>query len=190
MSILLAILGIIMLTVAILALLPKNLNHIDGYPADVMSNKEPKNILPLAQGILETRTEDATFTEREVNDYINFRLQGQQKGVLGSFMKVQGIYIDLRPKEAEIFVERSFPLLGRTTMSSVVRSYYNEQKHQQIWKTGGGSIGRITLKDRSLQPVLNAFLRLSKVADEEIQVMNYMADVILGEDKITLDSSL
>jgi hypothetical protein len=190
MSILLAVLGVAMLIGTFSAILPKSLKHIEGYPADDMTNREPKNLLAVGQKILETRSEDATFTEREVNDYINYRLRGVQKGSFGGLMKVRGIYVDLRPNEAEIFVERSFPIIGRTTMSNVVESYFNEQKHQQIWKMGGGSIGKITLKGRSLQPVINVFLRMSKVGAAELEVLNYMADVKLQENKITLDSSL
>lgn len=191
MTILLGILGLLMLVGAFMALLPnKDIERISGYPADPMTNREPKNLYAVGLDILETRTKDAVFTEKEVNDYINFRLRGTQKGPLGGMMKVQGIYIDLRPKEAEIFVVRSFPILGKTTMSSVVKSYFNEQKHQQIWKTGGGSIGKIKLKSKNLQPVLNAFLRMSKTGAQEIQLMNYMADVKIEEDKIILDSAL
>ncbi|MDF1756466.1 MAG: hypothetical protein P1U89_27010 [Verrucomicrobiales bacterium] len=190
MSVLMGLLGIGMLVLSIFALLPQKLTHIEGYPADDMSSKEPKNLLSAGQKILETRTEDAVFTEKEVNDYLNFRLRGDQKGAFGGFMKVKGIYVDLRPNEAEIFVERSIPLLGTTTMSSVVKSHYNDIKHQQSWKMGGGSIGRIPMKDRSLQPILNSFLRMSKVGAAELEVMNYMADVKIGNDQITLDSAL
>lgn len=185
-----AILGVIMLGVSVMALLPTSLIHIDGYPADDMSNREPRNLLADSQKILEDRTEDLTFTEREVNEYLNFRLQGQQKGALKGLMNVKGIYVDLRPNEAEIYVVRSFPLIQRTTISSIVRSTYNDQKHQQIWKTGGGSVGKIKIPGRSLQPVMNAFLRMSKVAKPELEVMDYMADVKIGEDKITFVSAL
>jgi len=191
MSVLMGLLGIVMLVGSVYALLPKSLTHIDGYPTDPLNKKEPKNLLAIGQKILESRTEDAVFTEREVNDYINFRLQGEQQGALGGFMTVKGVYVDLRPNEAEIFVERSFPLIGSTTISTVVESYFNETKHQQIWKTGGGSIGRFNFpKGRSLQPVLNLFLRMAKVGSEEMQVMDYMANVKIEEGKLTLDSAL
>lgn len=191
MSVLMGLLGMVMLAASVYALLPKSLTHIDGYPSDPLIKKEPKNLLAAGQKILETRTEDAVFTEKEVNDYINFRLQGDQQGALGGFMKVKGVYVDLRPDEAEIFVERSFPLIGSTTISTVVESYFNETKHQQIWKTGGGSIGRFNFpKGRSLQPVLNVFLRMAKAGSEELQVMDYMANVKIDEGKLTLDSAL
>ncbi len=191
-TVILALLGACLLAVAIMALMPKSLIHIDGYPADEMAaNKEPKNLLKVGQGLLlGERKEDATFTEKEVNAYLNYRLNTTQTGLLGGFMRVKGVYVDLSENQAEIFIERSLPIFGSTTISNKIVSHFNDVSRKQEWKAGGGSIGRIPMKNKSLQPIFKAFMRMGAVGRDEIDLMNYMADIKIGEDKVTLDSSL
>lgn len=190
MSVLMVLVGLGLAVVAVRALMPVPLTHLEGYPADTLSNKEPRNLLAEAHKLIEQGQGNVTFTEQEVNDYFNYRLQGSQEGLFGSMMKVTGVYIDFKPNEAEIFLERSFPLFGRNTMSTTVKSVFNRQQQRQFWSTSGGSIGKINLKSKNIQPVVGMFVRMSKVAAEELSVMSYMADIDIDEGKITLKSSL
>lgn len=190
MSVLMVVVGLGLAVAAVMALMPVTLTHLEGYPADTMSNKEPKNLLAEAHKLIEQGQGNVTFTEQEVNDYFNYRLQGVQEGMFGSMMKVTGVYIDFKPNEAEIFLERTFPLFGKNTMSTTVKSVFNRQQQRQFWSTSGGSIGKINLKSKNIQPVVSMFVRMSKVAAEELSVMSYMADIDIDEGKITLKSSL
>ncbi len=170
-----------------MTLTPRNLAHIAGYPADRMSNKEPRNILTDAQNILIDMKDDISFTEKEVNDYLNYRFLSKQKGAIGSLMAIRGIYADLRKDEVEIFLERSIPLFGRNTVSTVIRSEYNPRRREYYWVFKGSSAGTISLP-MNLQPVQNLFSRFYKIGKTEMEVLDRMVNVKFENDKLVLQT--
>ncbi|MEO0415851.1 MAG: hypothetical protein AAF226_12970, partial [Verrucomicrobiota bacterium] len=183
--ILLGLVGIAMLFIIVLMIAPKDLSSIKGYPVSTLDSKEPRNLLQAGQKTLIDRKSSLTIGEEEANKYLNHRVKGSQKGLFGGMMKFKGVYVDLEPGTAEVFVERSF--LGiRNTTSVVVKNDYNKAKRESVWRIVGGGAGRFGIGKLVPQPITALFGRLVTLCEEERKVLEYMTDVTFEKDKLTL----
>lgn len=169
-----------------LVLMPKGLDKINGYPTELVTEK-PRNLLPELQGILTAEGEaptEITLTEKEINRYLSERVGGEQTGPLGGLIKWQGVYADLEPDAVEIYVIRS--VVGMPFALSF-RLTRKESGYREEWRTAGGSIGRIRLSGkRQFQPIAKAFIRLGTMMEDEIDAINMMSKVEIGDDQVTL----
>jgi len=170
-------------------MMPKKLDFIKGYPSGgaALVKPKPRNLLDEAQKFMLKRGgKDLVFSEAEINNYLNQRLQGTQTGLMASLIQFKGCYIDFSPGIAEVYVERSifgFPL----TMSARVRIQRIRQNMQ--WRAAGGTIGKFSLNSRQLKPVLEVFVRMLENCKDERDVLNQLVDVRFEKDQVVLDSS-
>ncbi|MCB1230621.1 MAG: hypothetical protein KDN19_10165 [Verrucomicrobiae bacterium] len=170
-------------------LMPKKLKQIKGYPAEIVTEK-PRNLLSEVQAVLVAEEGDPTeitLTEEEINHYLSERIGGEQAGVLGALVKFQGVYTDLEPGSAEVYVVRSvFGLPFAVSMRFVLE----KQGYLQQWDSAGGAIGRIRLSGkRQFKPITDAFRRVIKVTEDEWSAIRHFEGsedgTVVGQDEIT-----
>ncbi|MDF1659165.1 MAG: hypothetical protein P1U58_16225, partial [Verrucomicrobiales bacterium] len=181
----LAILGLI--AVIAMMMMPKEMSHISGYPAKANPEGVPRNLLDEAQRIMLNRRGQLAISETELNTYLNLRLQADQGGLLASIVEFKGIYVDLAPETAEIFIERDlfgFPV----TMSSKVKA--ENFRGQLVFRPAGWSLGKLETEKRIIKPVVDLFMRLRTTCADEYQVMQQMRNVRVEDDKIILDATI
>lgn len=189
MTVFLMLVAIGMIAVIAFVVLPKeNMDTISGYPHNPMAeNAQPRNLLSEAQKVMTTRAEPVSFTEKEVNSYLNDRLSGEQSGLMASVVQFKGVYVDFTPGIAEIIIERE--IFGQhLTTSAKVRA--EPFKSQIVYRPAGWTIGRIELGSRNIKPIIDMFMRLRNTMGEEFATMKQMVDVKFENDRIVLDPTV
>ncbi len=184
MTVFLSLCAIVMLAVVAFVVLPKDLSKVSGYPATPIATGKPRNLLDESQRVMISRDKALTFTEEQVNAYLNERLQGKQDGMMAILVKFKGVYVDFTPGYAEVIVEREF--LGMPlTMSAKIKA--EKFRRQVLYKPAGWTIGKIEFKSRNIKPVIEMFTRLRETLQDEYQAIKLMADVRFEEDRLVLD---
>ena len=187
MTVLLALIAVGFLGAVVMVMMPKDLSHIQGYPAAKLDTNAPRNLLTEAQAIMFDPDKSVEFSEEEVNRYVNSRISGEQKGTLGSLMKYEGTYVDFDENVAEIYVLRS--VFGMpVTMSSRMR--IERFRSEVKWVAAGGTLGKINLSSSHLQPVIQVYLRMMQSFKDEVGVINHMANIRFEKDKMIFESTL
>ncbi|MCB1237229.1 MAG: hypothetical protein KDM91_19345 [Verrucomicrobiae bacterium] len=170
----------------VIVMIPRKLDFIKGYPAK-LSTEAPRNLQTEMQQIAFSKNasdvKPLTFSEAEINAYVNKRIKGKQDGPLSLFVKYQGAYVDLEPDIAEIYVERSVAGLPFTMSLQVKLTTYESKK---VWKAGGGSIGKFRVSSRQFKPIVDSFLNLGKACGEEVEVIKMLPEVRFEHDQMTL----
>jgi len=181
----LAILGLI--AVIAMMMMPKDMSHISGFPAKMETEGVPRNLLDEAQRLMINRGKELTISETELNTYLNQRLQGEQGGLLSSIVEFKGVYVDIAPETAEIFIERElfgFPV----TMSSKVKA--ENFRGKLVYRPAGWSLGKLETEKRIMKPIVDLFKRLRTTCADEYQVMQQMHNVRFEDDKLVLDATI
>ena len=189
MTVFLTLIALGMLAIVVMVVLPKEMASFSGYPVNPLnsSSAKPRNLLSEAQATMISRTSAVTFSEEEVNQYLNARLQGAQGGTIANFVKFRGVYVDFTPGVAEIVIERE--LFGLPlTMSSKISS--DKFRQQTTYKSVGWSLGRIDLGTKNFKPVIDLFVRLRNSCIDEYQTMQQMVNIRFEENQIVLDSAI
>ena len=187
MTVFLTLVAMGMLAVVVLVVLPRDMSPVAGYPVNPLTSGKPRNLLAEAQKEMVSRTADLSFTEEEVNQYLNHRLQAEQTGPMASLVKFRGVYIDFTPGIADIIIERELfgmPLTMGATIST------DKFRQQTIYRATNWQLGRIDLGKRNIKPVIDLFLRLRMSCLDEFQTLQQMVDVKFEENKVILDSTL
>ena len=187
MTVLLLVVAIGLCVVMGMVLKPANLGKINGYPAELITS-ETRNLVAEVQTALNPKLVDQklTFSEAEVNQYLNQRIKGKQGGILAAFVKFEGVYIDFETDVAEIYIVRSVFGLPFSVSSRIAQK---RAEYKTIWKTSGGTIGGFSLKTKQFKPILEAFMRLSATCKDEMDAINAIDDtgtVEFGDDQIVL----
>ena len=186
--------GIIMLVITLALLgfviftfLPRDLSHLSGYPFDASKAPDPpKNLLRLAEDQLVEAEGSITFTEEEVNNYLNQRLNAKQRGAFGSFVKMRGVYLDLKKNEATMYVERQ--IFGVPfTVDSTWEYYLSDGKYVRECKAS--SVGRFSFSGAMFRPVMAPFFRVAAACQREQDVLSDddVKRVKLESGKLTLE---
>ncbi len=185
MSVLVTLLALGMLAGVVMIILPGDTSKIAGYPASPIPVPNPRNLLDEAQKVMMERKEILTLPEEAVNQYLNHRLQGSQKGMLAALVKFKGVYVDFSPGVAEIFVIRE--IFGKPlTMSSRITAERGRRGGMH-YQPVAWTLGRVDLGKRSVKPVVQLFLRLRSTCLEEFQTLEQMSEVIFEENSVVLD---
>lgn len=185
LSVLLLIVAIGLMVMMGLVLKPNaNLTKVNGYPAELLTS-EPRNLVAEIQAALDPKVTDKTltYTEAEVNQYLSQRVKGKQGGILGGFVKFEGVYLDFEVNSIEIYIVRSVFGLPFTVSS---RFNQVQAEYKTIWKAGGGSIGSFSMSTKQLKPIMEAFMRLKETCKDEYEAANAMTTMEFGDDQIVL----
>jgi len=148
---------------------PPDLSSVSGYPVPSSS---------VATGNLLRRLDDAssatytdkkeatlTFSEEDLNSYLNKRLQKSQKGPFASFVQIEGIYCDLQPDAANLYLIRQVfgkPLVIFSNWAFV------ESPDALKFKCESSGIGMIKVPGKTLQPIAAPFERLRMACAREL----------------------
>ncbi len=168
--------GVIMLLITLALIgfvvfifLPRDLSHVDGYPFNSAKAPDPpKNLLRIAEDKMLKAEGSLTFTEAEVNTYLNQRLNSKQKGAFGAFVKMSGIYLDLRKNQATMYVERR--IFGLPfTVDSTWDYYLSDGKYVRECKAS--SVGRFTFTGAMFRPIMAPFTRVAQACERERNVL-------------------
>ena len=189
MTVFLLLVAIGMIALIGMVMLPReNMESIAGYPIDPMAEKgTPRNLLKESQAVMISRSSTVSFSEEEVNKYLNDRLQGEQSGLMATVVKFKGVYVDFTPGLAEIVVERE--IFGKPlTTSCKMRA--EPFKSQIVYRPAGWTIGRIDLGSRNIKPIIGMFKRLRDTMNEEFSTMKQMVNVTFEQDRVILDPSV
>lgn len=186
--------GIIMLVIALILVgliitifLPRNMDHIDGYPIDsVKTDGEPENLLRMVEDQLVKREGELVFTEKQLNVYLNQRLKARQGGFFSSFVKMKGTYVDLKKKEIGIYIERT--VFG---MRFVVSAHFDVFQSNKTFKTEGKycTLGKLKLPEgKMFAPILAPYRRLAKECERELKIIvdEDVEFVSITEGKLTI----
>lgn len=187
MTVLLTLIALGMLAVVIMVAMPKDLSTVGGYAVGITDGAKPRNLLVDAQKIMIDRNADLTFSEEEVNRYLNHRLSGSQTGMMAAIVKFRGVYVDFSPAKAEVIIERE--IFGRPITMSV--DLATEQfRRQMVYKPSAWHIGKISLGARTIGPVVELFVRLRGSLLDEYHVIQQMSDVRFEDNKVVLDARI
>ena len=187
MTVLLTLIALTMLGVVAMVILPRDMTTVAAYPVNPLTSGKPRNLLEESQKMMITRTADLSFSEEEVNQYLNHRLQAEQTGPMAALVKFRGVYIDFTPGMADIILERE--LFGMPlTMSATIST--EKFRQQTIYRATNWHLGRIDLGKRTIKPVIDLFLRLRMSCLDEFQTLQQMVDVKFEDNKVFLDATL
>ena len=186
MTVFMTMVALGMVAVVAMIILPKEMGSVKGYPVSPMASGEPRNLLSEAQKLMTDREGKVTFTEAEVNQYLNQRIEGSQGGPLGALVQFKGIYADFSKDQAEFLIERE--IFGiPVTMSSKVKS--ESFRGGLSFRSDGWTLGKINLSTRNVKPVIEMFIRMRASFLDEYQVLQTMANVSFDKDMVTLTTS-
>ena len=187
MTVLLTLVALGMLAIVVMVAMPKDLSSLGGYSVGLTDGGKPRNLLAETQKIMIDRNTDLTFSEEEVNRYLNYRLSGSQKGMMAAIVKFRGVYVDFSPAKAEMIIERE--IFGRPVTISV--DLVAEQvRRQMVYKPDAWHLGKVSLGARTIGPVVELFTRLRGSLLDEYHVIQQMSDVRFEENKVVLDARI
>lgn len=167
-----------------MVMLPRDLSSISGYPADENDKVPARNLLRESLDTLVAQDENLVISEEDMNRYLQQRVIGKQGGVLGGFVKFNGVFVDFKKGYADVYVERSmfgYPF----TMSCHVSM--EKFKRKPVWSIAGGSIGRQDIPGRQLQPILKVFKRIAMTCEDELEIINKMGDIQFEENQMVMN---
>jgi len=182
-----AALGLIALIAMILR--PADLSSIQGYPHDTLDAADvpPRNLLDEAQRAMIDRSAELFVTEEDLNHYLNHRLKASQEGLVASFVRFRGLYVDFSPGFADVFIERE--IFGMSITKSVrIRS--ESVRRQTQYRVVSWSIGRLNLGTRNVKPVMELFTRIRGICSEEWLTLQQMPEVRFEENRVVIDPRL
>ena len=187
MNVFIGLVGVAMLVLVLMVLLPKDLSGIAGYPANRIDKSGPRNLLSEAQGVMVSQSEEVAISEADLNTYINHRIQGEQGGLMGSIVSFDGVYVDLLPNGAEVYVLRSFFGMP-VTLTSRIRA--DSFRYQMRYEVAEFTIGKIRLGSRNIKPVTDMFGRIKGGLREEEYTLNQLGEIRFEDDQVILSSKI
>ncbi|MGA0900791.1 MAG: hypothetical protein ACO3SO_10335 [Luteolibacter sp.] len=190
----------LMLAVAIVAmLLPQDLSTINGYGDGAQIGKA-RDLKAVMRESLQ-RGHEITLSEGEINRWIGQTLKVEQKGLLGSVVKIDGLGVRLRPDEAEIVIERSFRGF-KSTQSMLLQVSVDADERvssKEVILHGGpiagffpalkrgGRFGCLTVPQGYIHLVKPAFFQLGDVYQEELDMaFRKMQDIRIEQGQLVL----
>ena len=191
--------SVLMAVALVFMVVPQDIWSIDGY-GEGAQNREARDLTAVLRESVD-RGHQVTISEDELNRWIGQTLKMKQKGLLGPFVKVNGLGIHLREDEAEIVIERSF--LGLKTTHSMfvqvkVEADEVSSSKEAVLHGGpiadffpalkrGGRFGRLTVPQGYLYLVKPTFFQLGEVYKEEINLaFRKMHDIKVEEGQLVL----
>ncbi len=188
----------------VMSWLPRNLQEVDG----AGPIEEGALIPDLAERLKDAieKSYVVTITEEELNRYVASNLELTQSSIVDDYVKITGVYIDLKPDLIDVSIEREFDIpnnqqddgskkLGFMPFSQTV-SMQLELRTVDAADGGkkrtlgfpGGNFGKAPAPGLLVQLVKPSFDVIAEVFAEDIK-LGYaeMTTVVIGDGIITLD---
>lgn len=174
--------------VALLIYTPADLTTVRGYraPGAAALDQPPLPLLEQMRRATLEKKDFLTVTEGNLNVYLNGIFTGQQKGLLSGQASYRGIYVDVREKECEVFVERL--VMGRSFTTSVILGEPVRAGDQLKFSFKGGRLGSLPVKAGFLGSVTSSLKGLIEgAAREEMEFLKKMKEIRFAADQIVMD---
>ena len=192
-SVIMLVLTLALIGFVVFVFLPRDISHIQGYPYDSSKAPDPpRNLLREAEDKLVKATVEEEegnmikFSEKEVNDYINQRLAVKQGGMFGSFVKMNGVYLDLEKDKGTLFVERK--IFGLPfTVDTTWEIFKSDGKYVRNCTSSG--VGRLKFNGAAFQPIMAPFVRFANALKRENKVLfdEGVRQIKLEKDALVID---
>jgi hypothetical protein len=193
-----------MATHTVMSWIPRNLQDVDGAGPLAEAAKIPDLAERLKDAI--EKSYEVTITEEELNRYVASRLVLTQSPIVDDYVKITGVYVDLKPDMIDVSVEREFDIpnnqqadgskkIGFMPFSHTV-SMQLELKTLDDQDGGkkrtvsfpGGHFGKAPAPGMLVRVVKSNFDVIAEVFSEEIKLAyEEMTSVIIRDGVITLD---
>lgn len=145
-----------------------DLSAIAGYPAAGSAKGSPNLLRELDDAISYAYTEKKestlTFTEEQINAYINERLQKSQQGPFASSVKIEGIFCDLQPDTATLYLVRN--VFGHPLVSFATWAFDGDPDDQHFRAQTSG-IGLIKIAGPGISSIMAPFANLKDACARE-----------------------
>ena len=174
--------------VVILIYVPVDLTAVRAYRAPGVAplDQAPKPLSEQMRRATMEKKEFITVSEGDLNVYLNGIFAGQQKGLLGGAASFRGLYVDVREKECEVFIERMF--LKRRFTVSVILGEPVRVGDQLKFSFKGGRLGSLPVKPGFLGSVTSSLKGLVEgAAKEELESLKKMKEIHFNADQILMD---
>lgn len=190
-GIIMMILAVAMIAGVIGVFVPRDISYVGGYPYTASdAPSPPRNLLREIEDKLVERKGNLTFTEADLNMYLNQRLKSKQGGAFASFVEMQGAYIDYEPSEITIHIERK--VFGIPFIVSARFDVYqsNNQFNTEIDQC---RLGLVKLpKGKMFRPIMAPFSRLGNSCERELKILTDedVKFVKIEKDQVVIDFNL
>jgi len=176
-----------------------DLNDIDARKGVLAGKKYPKSPLPARLASAIERDEPVEFTEAEVNVWLRNRLQVEQGGLLGDWVKVKGVWVHFTPDEIEVIIERELPQWKATHVVSLYMQFESIKNGFLIHRYAA-HVGQVKVPSGFARLVMPSFNHMAEALAEELKLYKddslssdkalKIHSVRVEEGKITLDPRL
>ncbi|MEO1857273.1 MAG: hypothetical protein ABGY95_07925 [Rubritalea sp.] len=188
----------------VMSWVPRNLQNVDGTGPVEEGTKIPDLAERLNDAI--ENAYEVTITEEELNRYISSKLELTQSSIVDDYVKITGVYVDLKPNLIDVSIEREFDVpnnqqadgskkVGFMPFSQTVSMQIelltvdsDDGGKSRKLSFPGGNFGKspapgllVTVVKSSFDVIAERFSKEIKSGYEE------MTSVIIGDGVITLD---
>ncbi|MBK1792744.1 hypothetical protein [Persicirhabdus sediminis] len=173
---------------------PRDLSGIAGRELVLSGDFEDKGKVAQRLRNAIARDQSVTFTEEEINIYLNAKLEVKQEGLFGLFIDAKGIWVDFSDGRAEVIIEREADYQEKLyphTVSMIFEISRDEEKGSLIIERPGGQFGQCYAPGGYVVLVMSSFKQLYAALSEEAEM--YQSDIyniVVEDGKITFDAKV
>jgi|GEM_PF-1520850 hypothetical protein len=189
----------------VMSWIPRNLQDVDGTgPVE-----EGATVPDLAERLKEAidKSYEIEITEEELNRYIASKLELTQSSIVDDYVKITGVYVDLKPNLIDVSIEREFnipnnqqsdgskklgfmPFSQTVSMQLEIRTVDDvDGGKMRVVNFPGGNFGKSPAPGLLVRVVKPSFDIIAEVFEEEIKLgYEEMTSVVIGDGIITLNS--
>ncbi|MFT5883046.1 MAG: hypothetical protein ACI9FG_001556 [Crocinitomicaceae bacterium] len=183
---------------------PRNLQDVDGTGPVELGAKIPDLTERLREAIQKNYV--VKITEEDLNRYIASKLELTQSSIVDDYVKITGVYVDLKPNLIDVSIEREFDIpnnqqsdgskkLGFMPFSQTVSMQIELQTtdsddggKERSLTFPGGNFGKAPAPGSLVRIVKPSFDVIAEVFEEEIKLSyKEMTSVVVSDGFITLD---
>jgi hypothetical protein len=160
-----------------------DMSAVTGFPFAADKKDSPNLLRQLDDAISEAYTDKKeatlTFTEEELNTYVNLRLRKNQRGPLSSMVQITGVFCDLQPDTATVYLVRK--VFGHPLVTFTSYAFEGDPDNQRF-KPQMSGIGLVKVQGANLSSISTPFDRLKVACARELGALR---DATV--DKIRID---
>jgi len=189
----------------VMSWVPRNLQDVAG-TGPVEEGAEIPDLAERLKEAIQKSSYEVRITEEELNRYIASKLELTQSSIVDDYVKITGVYIDLKPDLIDVSIEREFNIpnnqqsdgskkIGFMPFSQTVSMQIELRTVDDVdggkMRTVsflGGDFGKSPAPGSLVRIVKPSFDVIAEVFEEEIKLgYEEMTSVIVSDGVITLD---
>jgi hypothetical protein len=189
----------------IMAWVPRNLQSVAGFGASSTAEDLPDLRERLKDAI--KNSYEVTISEEELNRYVASRLKLTQSPIVDNYIKITGVFFDLKPNIIDVSIEREFdmpnnikadgskkfdlvPFSQTVSMQIELETSFDKQNNRlRTINFLGGHFGKSPAPGQLIKVVKPSFDIIAQFFEKEIKLgYKDMDSVIIGDGMITFNS--